>query len=90
MQEHKDREILSEFVNDLFLVVIAGFIFTEAIGRLVDLPEINTNRLLRYSEFINDLFLVVIAGFIFTEAIGRLVDPPEINTNRLLVNYSTK
>ena len=39
-------EILSGFVNGLFLVVIAGFIFTEAIGRLVDPPEINTNRLL--------------------------------------------
>ena len=39
-------ELLSGFVNGLFLIVIAGFILTEAVGRLVDPPDINTDRLL--------------------------------------------
>ncbi len=39
-------EMLSGYVNALFLVVIACFILTEALGRLVDPPHINTDRLL--------------------------------------------
>ena len=39
-------EILSGFVNGLFLVVIAGFVLTAALGRLVDPPNINTEKLL--------------------------------------------
>lgn len=39
-------ELLSGFVNGLFLVVIAGFVLTEALGRLVDPPHISTERLL--------------------------------------------
>lgn len=46
-------ELLSGFVNGLFLVVVAFFVFYEAIGRLVEPPEINTNRLL----------IVSVAGF---------------------------
>jgi zinc transporter 5/7 len=46
-------EVLSGFVNGLFLVVVAFFVFYEAIGRLLDPPEINTNRLL----------IVSVAGF---------------------------
>ncbi|CAF1361971.1 unnamed protein product [Adineta steineri] len=46
-------EVLSGFVNGLFLVVVAFFVFYEAIGRLVEPPEINTNRLL----------IVSVAGF---------------------------
>jgi zinc transporter 5/7 len=42
-------EVLSGFVNGLFLVVVAFFVFYEAIGRLVEPPEINTNRLLAVS-----------------------------------------
>ncbi|CAF3400300.1 unnamed protein product [Rotaria socialis] len=42
-------EVLSGFVNGLFLVVVAFFVFYEAIGRLIDPPEINTNRLLAVS-----------------------------------------
>uniref|UniRef100_A0A8C4WXL0 Zinc transporter n=1 Tax=Eptatretus burgeri TaxID=7764 RepID=A0A8C4WXL0_EPTBU len=38
-------EILSGFVNGLFLVVIAAVVFIEAIGRLLDPPEINTEML---------------------------------------------
>ncbi|CAF1927726.1 unnamed protein product [Rotaria magnacalcarata] len=41
--------VLSGFVNGLFLVVVAFFVFYEAIGRLIDPPEINTNRLLAVS-----------------------------------------
>lgn len=46
-------EVLSGFVNGLFLVVVAFFVFYEAIGRLFEPPEINTNRLL----------IVSVAGF---------------------------
>ena len=46
-------EVLSGFVNGLFLVVVAFFVFYEAVGRLLDPPEINTNRLL----------IVSVAGF---------------------------
>jgi zinc transporter 5/7 len=46
-------EVLSGFVNGLFLVVVAFFFFYEAIGRLFEPPEINTDRLL----------IVSVAGF---------------------------
>ena len=39
-------EVLSGFVNGLFLVVIAGFVFMEALARLVEPPDISTERLL--------------------------------------------
>lgn len=35
-------EILSGFVNGLFLMVIAFFVFVEAVSRLIDPPNINT------------------------------------------------
>ncbi|XP_071844901.1 proton-coupled zinc antiporter SLC30A5-like isoform X2 [Apostichopus japonicus] len=42
-------EVLSGFVNGLFLVVIGVFVFIAAVGRLLDPPEINTDRLLTVS-----------------------------------------
>ena len=39
-------EVLSGFVNGLFLVVIACFVFAEALERLLDPPNISTERLL--------------------------------------------
>ena len=39
-------EYLSGFVNGLFLTVISIFVFLEALERLFDPPEVNTNRLL--------------------------------------------
>ena len=47
-------EILSGFINGLFLVVIAGFVLAEALGRLIDPPHINTDRLL-----VNDKHIVI-------------------------------
>ncbi|KAL5005080.1 hypothetical protein ScPMuIL_018536 [Solemya velum] len=38
-------EVLSGFINGLFLVVIGVFVFTEALTRLFDPPDINTDRL---------------------------------------------
>lgn len=35
-------EILSGFVNGLFLMVIAFFVFVESLSRLIDPPNINT------------------------------------------------
>ena len=52
-------EVLSGFVNGLFLVGIACFVLSEAVHRLVDPPSINTDRLL----------IVSVAGF-FVNLIG--------------------
>ncbi|KAM3940050.1 proton-coupled zinc antiporter SLC30A5 [Leptodactylus fuscus] len=38
-------EILSGFINGLFLVVISFFVFMEAMGRIFDPPDINTDML---------------------------------------------
>ncbi|KAG8598711.1 hypothetical protein GDO81_002713 [Engystomops pustulosus] len=38
-------EILSGFINGLFLVVIAFFVFVEALGRIFDPPDIDTDML---------------------------------------------
>ncbi|KAK9408498.1 Solute carrier family 30 member 5 [Crotalus adamanteus] len=38
-------EILSGFINGLFLMVIAFFVFIESVARLVDPPDIDTNML---------------------------------------------
>ncbi|CAF0859794.1 unnamed protein product, partial [Didymodactylos carnosus] len=46
-------EVLSGFVNGLFLVVVAFFVFYEAVGRIFEPPTINTDRLLA----------VAVAGF---------------------------
>ncbi|XP_064619343.1 proton-coupled zinc antiporter SLC30A5-like isoform X2 [Lineus longissimus] len=42
-------EVLSGFINGLFLTTIAFFVFTTALGRVFDPPEINTDRLLTVS-----------------------------------------
>ncbi len=39
-------EVLSGFVNGLFLVVIACFVLAESVERLVDPPDVSTERLL--------------------------------------------
>jgi len=39
-------EMLSGFINGLFLIVIAFFVFTAALARLFDPPAIKTERLL--------------------------------------------
>ena len=39
-------EVLSGFINGLFLIIIALFVFIESISRLIEPPEINTDRLL--------------------------------------------
>ena len=39
-------EILSGFINGLFLVIISLFVFIEAIGRLFEPPEIKSEKLI--------------------------------------------
>lgn len=39
-------EVLSGFINGLFLLVIAFFVFIAAISRIIDPPDIHTERLL--------------------------------------------
>ena len=55
-------EVLSGFVNGLFLVVIAIFLFYEAIQRLIDPPAINADKLMFVSVtgfFVNLVGVVV-------------------------------
>ncbi|XP_022104644.1 zinc transporter 5-like [Acanthaster planci] len=59
-------EVLSGYVNGLFLVVIACFVFIAAIGRLLDPPEINSERLLTVS--IAGLLVNMIGIFAFSHA----------------------
>jgi len=44
-------EILSGFINGLFLIVIAFFVFTAALARLFDPPTIKTERLLVINRY---------------------------------------
>ncbi|VDK74422.1 unnamed protein product [Anisakis simplex] len=43
-------EVLSGFINALFLIVIAFFIFLEALERLYDPPDISTDKLMWLSH----------------------------------------
>ena len=44
--------MLSGFINGLFLIIIAVFVFTEALARLFEPPEVKTERLLvRFISF---------------------------------------
>lgn len=45
-------EILSGFINALFLIVIALFIFLEALERLYDPPDVHTDKLMVRQSFI--------------------------------------
>lgn len=47
-------DMLSGYVNGLLLCVVAFFVFTEAVERLIDPPEISTDR----------LFIVSVAGLV--------------------------
>ncbi|PVD20114.1 hypothetical protein C0Q70_20608 [Pomacea canaliculata] len=42
-------EVLSGFINGLFLIVVGIFVFTEALTRLFEPPEVKTERLLTVS-----------------------------------------
>lgn len=57
-------EVLSGFVNGIFLVVISVFVFAAALQRLYDPPTVSTERLLvsalynlKNFEFITALYL---------------------------------
>lgn len=51
-------EVLSGFVNALFLVVISFYVFTEALTRLFDPPKIVTDKLLvRIYSFLSNFFI---------------------------------
>ena len=45
------------FINALFLMVIALFIFLEAIERLIEPPDVKTDKLLVSKHFQNDIWL---------------------------------
>ncbi|XP_052795023.1 proton-coupled zinc antiporter SLC30A5-like [Mya arenaria] len=62
-------EVLSGFVNGLFLVVIAIFVFSESLHRLAEPPEINTNRLLAVSVI--GLLVNMIGIFAFSGSHGH-------------------
>lgn len=56
-------EVLSGFVNGLFLIIIALFVFTEAVTRLFEPPEIRTERLLAISVL--GLLVNLVGIFVF-------------------------
>lgn len=62
-------EVLSGFVNGLFLVVIGVFVFTESLHRLTEPPEINTDRLLAVS--VMGLLVNMIGIFAFRSSHGH-------------------
>ncbi|XP_065059962.1 proton-coupled zinc antiporter SLC30A5-like isoform X2 [Rhopilema esculentum] len=59
-------EILSGFVNGLFLVVIAFFVFVAALQRLIDPPTVNTEKLMAVS--VAGLLVNMIGIFAFSHA----------------------
>ena len=59
-------EVLSGFVNALFLAVIAFFVLTESLERLFDPPKVNTDRLLFVS--VAGLLVNLFGIFAFHEA----------------------
>ncbi|XP_041371016.1 zinc transporter 5-like isoform X2 [Gigantopelta aegis] len=62
-------EVLSGFINGLFLIVIGIFVFAEAIGRLFEPPEIHTERLLTVS--VMGLLVNLTGIFVFKSAHGH-------------------
>eukprot|EP00112_Aurelia_sp_Birch-Aquarium-sp1_P010818 Seg2298.6 transcript_id=Seg2298.6/GoldUCD/mRNA.D3Y31 product="Zinc transporter 5" protein_id=Seg2298.6/GoldUCD/D3Y31 len=59
-------EIIAGFVNGLFLVVIAFFVFIAALQRLLDPPKVNTEKLMAVS--VAGLFVNLIGIFAFSHA----------------------
>ena len=59
-------DILSGYVNALLLCVVAFFVFTEAVERIVDPPEISTDRLLVVS--VAGLLVNLVGIFAFSHA----------------------
>uniref|UniRef100_A0A8I3WI87 Zinc transporter n=3 Tax=Simiiformes TaxID=314293 RepID=A0A8I3WI87_CALJA len=47
-------EILSGFINGLFLIVIAFFVFMESVARLIDPPELDTHMLTHSHKYIEE------------------------------------
>ena len=65
-------EILSGFINALFLVIIAFFVFLEAIGRLLEPPEIDTNRLVVCNKIkCLRLYIVTLLGCVCDGTTGQ-------------------
>ena len=58
-------EILSGFINALFLIVIAFFVFLEAIGRLLEPPEIDTNQLVVRISQLDQINLSYLCGSLY-------------------------
>ena len=56
-------EILSGYVNGIFLVVISFFVFLAALQRLFDPPKVNTERLLvRNAPQLKSIMIYVLAA----------------------------
>lgn len=60
-------EILSGFINGLFLMVIAFFVFVESVTRVIDPPNINTDMLTVCTANIQDIVVRI------NKAIAKLV-----------------
>lgn len=66
-------EILSGFVNGLFLMVIAFFVFVESLSRLIDPPNINTVMLAASVRFMYFFSTLLRAGGAFMSLNHHLV-----------------
>jgi solute carrier family 30 (zinc transporter), member 5/7 len=83
-------EVLSGFINGLFLVIIALFVFIESVTRLFEPPEINTDRLLTVSFIGLIVNLFGIFAFSHAHHHGGAPCPSSDNTSRKQqVNHSS-
>lgn len=74
---YRRAEVLAGFVNGIFLVFVAFFVFTESIERLMEPPEVSTDRLMLVSVL---GFCVNLVGiFVFNHG---YVFPPGSNVPR--------
>ncbi|KAK7115619.1 proton-coupled zinc antiporter SLC30A5-like [Littorina saxatilis] len=62
-------EVLSGFINGLFLVVIGIFVFTEALARLFEPPEVKTEKLLTVS--VMGLLVNLVGIFVFQSSVSH-------------------
>ncbi|XP_012871276.1 PREDICTED: zinc transporter 5 [Dipodomys ordii] len=65
-------EILSGFINGLFLIVIAFFVFMESVARLIDPPELDTNMLTCILIFNVLILLIGVFLHVLADTLGSI------------------
>ncbi|GFS15345.1 zinc transporter 5 [Elysia marginata] len=77
-------EVLSGFINGLFLVVIAIFVFAEAFARLFEPPEVKTEKLLVRCKF---MLLVIILAGVFLHVLADTMGSVGVIVSTLLIEH---